>query len=86
MPHRKAKFSRPDAGAKCGANDLERRITTYPVRLTRPEKLAGKEIHLGRVALYECLSCGYLMPTPAGQTKVDRCVERVIEFLLANQP
>ncbi|MGH9395930.1 MAG: hypothetical protein ACRD18_03655, partial [Terriglobia bacterium] len=75
---------RPDAWAKCGSNDLERRITTYPVRLTGPEKLAGKEIHVGRVALYECLSCGYLMPTPAGEAKLARCVGRVIEFLLAN--
>ncbi|HKD03653.1 MAG TPA: hypothetical protein VKB77_14550 [Terriglobales bacterium] len=82
MPHKKG-TSRPGACAKCGASNLERRITTYPVRLTGPEKLAGKEIQVGRVALYACLRCGYLMPTPAGQAKVDRCVGRVLEFLLA---
>ena len=85
MPNRKAKLNKPDACGKCGAADLERRITTYPVRLTEPDNLAGKEIHVGRVALYECLSCGYLMPTLAGQAKVERCVGLVIEFLLANQ-
>lgn len=35
-----------------------------------------------RVALHACQSCGHLMPTPAGQAKVDRCVARGIEFLL----
>jgi hypothetical protein len=83
MPQAK---SRPDACAECGANDLERRIMTYPVRLTGPGKLVGKEIHVGRVALYECLSCGNLMPTPAGQAKLRRCLGRVIQSLLANPP
>ena len=49
MPSRKAKGSRPEACAQCGGNDLARRITTYSVRLTSPEKLAGKEIRVGRV-------------------------------------
>jgi len=84
MLNRKAKSGRRPACGKCGGNDLQRRITTYPAQLTGPEKLAGKVIHVGRVALYVCLSCGYLMPTPAGQAKVDRCVGRVIEILLAH--
>jgi len=84
MPNRKAKSCRPTACAKCGARHLQRRITTYPVQLTGPEKLAGKVIHVGRVALYACLSCGYLMPTPAGQAKVDRGVGHLIEFFLAH--
>ncbi|MGH9398362.1 MAG: IS66 family transposase, partial [Terriglobia bacterium] len=41
-------------------------------------------VHARRVALYECLSCGYLMPTLAGEAKLARCVGRVIEFLLTN--
>ncbi len=60
MSMRKAKSSRPDACAKCGGYTLERRIAAIPARLTAPEKLAGKEIHVGRVAQYECLSCGDL--------------------------
>ena len=47
-----------------------RRITTYPVHVSGP--LEGKQIHVGRVALHECQSCRHLMPTPAGQAKVDR--------------
>ena len=86
MSKTKARSGKPAACANCAGNDLQRRITTYPVRLTGPGSLAGKEIHVGRVALYECQSCGHLMPTPAGQAKVDRCVARVIEFLIANQP
>jgi hypothetical protein len=82
MPHKKVKSRNPEACAHCGAKNLQRRITTYPVQLTGPEKLAGKVIQVGRVALYACLSCGYLMPTPAGQAKVDRCVGRVIELFL----
>ena len=84
MLNSKAKSRRPATCAHCGANHLQRRITTYPIQLTGPEKLAGKVIHVGRVALYACLSCGYLMPTPAGEAKVDRCVGRAIELLLAH--
>lgn len=57
-----------------------RRITTYPVRLTGP--LEEKQIHVGRVALHECRSCGHLMPTPAGQAKVDRNVAMGIRLFL----
>jgi len=48
--------------------------------------LVGKEIHVHRVALHECPSCGHLMPTAAGQAKVDRCVARGIEFFLGLIP
>ena len=74
--------SKPQACTQCASTQLTRRIAAYPVRLTAPEKLAGKEIHVGRVALYECDACGHLMPTPAGQAKVDRCVLRGIELFL----
>ncbi|MGD0227847.1 MAG: hypothetical protein ABSF71_36515 [Terriglobia bacterium] len=60
------------ASERYAGTDLVRRITTYPVLLTGP--LEGKEIHVGGMALHECLSCGHLMPTPAGKAKVDRNV------------
>jgi hypothetical protein len=82
----KTRTSKPSACLRCTATALTRRITTYPVRLTSPEKIAGKEIQVGRVALYQCDACGHLMPTPAGQAKVDRCVQRVVLFLLENLP
>ena len=59
-----------------------RRITTYPVRLTGPGDLAGKEIHVHRVALYKCQSCQHLMRTPAGQAKLERCVASGIALFL----
>ena len=52
---------------------VDRKITTYPVVLSGP--LEGKQIHVGRVALHQCLSCGHQMPTPAGQAKVDGNVD-----------
>ena len=76
----KTKPSKPAVCGHCDGTDLVRRITTYPVRLTGP--LEGKQIHVGRVALYECQSCGHLMPTPAGQAKVDRNVAMGIRLFL----
>ena len=81
-----AKSSIPAACTSCAHTTLVRRITTYPVQLTGPGSLAGKEIHVHRVALHECQSCGHLMPTPAGQAKVDRCVERGIQLFLGLLP
>ena len=72
--------SKPSVCGHCAGTDLIRRITTYPVRLTGP--LEGKQIHVGRVALHECRSCGHLMPTPAGQAKVDRNVAMGIRLFL----
>jgi hypothetical protein len=77
---RKPTSSRPVACEECQGTDLVRRITTYPVHLTGP--LEGKQIHVGRVALYECQACGHLMPTPAGQAKVDRNVNMGIRLFL----
>ena len=76
-----AKARKPTC-TNCAGTALIRRITTYPIRLTGPAPLTGKEIHVYRVALHECQSCGHLMPTPAGQAKVERCVERGIELFL----
>ena len=81
--HRTAK---PLTCAQCGGNLLQRRITTYPVQLTEPLSLAGKQIHVHRVALYACQSCGHLMPTAAGKAKVERCVARGIELFLGLIP
>lgn len=77
---RKAKSSKPAACEACQGTDLVRRIATYPVRLTGP--LEGKQIHVGRVALHECQTCGHLMPTPAGQAKVNRNVNMGIRLFL----
>src|SRR6266566_5091083 len=70
MPSIKKKSSKPSICPCCGGVDLVRKITTYPVLLSGP--LEGKQIHIGRVALHECLTCGHLLPTAAGQAKVDR--------------
>ncbi|MBZ5617859.1 MAG: hypothetical protein LAQ69_03870 [Acidobacteriia bacterium] len=77
MP-KKTKSSKPAACGSCGGTDLVRRITTYPVMLTGD--LEGRQIDVGRVALHQCRACGHMMPTPAGQAKVDRLVERGIEL------
>lgn len=74
--------SKPTSCTECGGTVLQRRIATYPVELTDPPSVAGKQIHVHRVALYECASCGHLMPTAAGQAKVDRCVTRGIALFL----
>jgi len=80
----KTKSSKPTACAACHGTDLVRRIATYPVLLTG--QLAGKRINVGRVALYECQTCGHLMPTPAGQAKVDRNVNMGIRLFLGQLP
>ena len=77
---RKAKSSKPAVCEACQGTDLVRRIATYPVRLTGP--LEGKQVHVGRVALHQCQTCGHLMPTPAGQAKVNRNVNMGIRLFL----
>jgi hypothetical protein len=79
MP-RKARSSRPAACEVCHSTHLVRRITTYPVHLSGP--LEGKQIHVGRVALNECQTCGHLTPTRAGQAKIDRNVAMGIRLFL----
>lgn len=77
-----AKKDKPAFCAQCQGVSLKRRVTTYPVTLTQPKQIAGKRVDVFRVALHECQDCGHLMPTPAGQAKVERCVKRGIEFFL----
>jgi hypothetical protein len=67
---------------KCKGASLKARLATYPVTLTKPRRVAGKRVDVYRVALHECLICGHLMPTPAGQAKIERCVKRGIELFL----
>lgn len=74
--------TKPTTCTHCGGAHLRRRITTFPVELREPPALAGKQIHVHRVALHECQSCGHLMPTAAGRAKIERCVARGIEFFL----
>ncbi len=78
--------SKPDRCPICAGTALVRRIATYPVRLTGPAPLSGKEIHVHRVALHACQSCGHLIPTRAGQAKVDRLVTRGIQLFLGLLP
>lgn len=72
----------PAACAQCDGATLKRRVATYPIILKQPKKLAGKRIDVYRVALHECQDCGTLMPTAAGQAKVERCLQRGIETFL----
>ena len=75
----KGKSSKPAACEHCSGQNLTRRITTYPVPVGEPPfcnfpELKAKQIYIGRVALYECETCGHLMPTPAGWAKIERNV------------
>src|ERR1700693_5958612 len=67
MPSAKKKSSKPTLCPACGGVDLVRKITTYPVLLSGP--LEGKQVHVGRVALHECLTCGPLCPPPLERPK-----------------
>jgi len=78
--------SKPSVCANCASTALDRRIATYPVHLSEPPALAGREIHVGRVALYECSACGHLMPTAAGWAKVERCVAMSMRVFLVDLP
>ena len=81
---RKASSNKPEVCEVCQGKDLVRRITTYPVHLAGP--LEGKQIHVGRVALHECQTCGHLIPTKAGQAKVDRNVAMGVRLFLGQLP
>lgn len=51
------------------------------IRSGSPGRRRVRKSMSGRVALHECLSCGHLMPTPAGQAKVERNVAMAIRRL-----
>ena len=84
MP-RSAAPTTPDRCPVCAGTALVRRVTTYPVVLAAPA-VRGKQIHVNRVALHQCESCGHLMPTRAGQAKVDRLVTRSTQLFLGLLP
>jgi len=65
---------------QCGSSALKRKTGTYPVPLTG--KLAGRRIDVYRVELDECRHCGFLMPTPQGKAKIQRCTKVGIELFL----
>ena len=72
----------PTICPQCEGTTWARRIGTHPVRLTEPASLAGKEIHVHRVAFQECHACGCRILTQAGRAKVERCVTRGIQLFL----
>jgi YgiT-type zinc finger domain-containing protein len=51
---------------KCGAGNLKRRSKTYPL------VMPGRTINVERVSVFECPSCGHLIPTPEGEAKLSR--------------
>ena len=59
---------KPRTCQQCGARNLKRRSTTFPLILP------GQQINVARVQVDECSQCGHLMPTPAGQDKLQRCL------------
>ena len=80
MAEPKVKSIKPVACSSCACADLVRKITTYPVWLEASPAMSAKQVSVGRVALYECQSCGNQMPTAAGQAKVDRCVGQMLQM------
>ena len=86
MPRAAATSTTPDRCPVCSGTARVRRITTYPVGLTAPASVRGKQIPVNRVALHQCDAGGHLMPTRAGQAKVDRLVARSIELFLGHLP
>lgn len=80
------KKDQPASCPQCHGLTFKPRLATYPVILTHPKRIAGKTVDVFRVALHQCLTCGNLVPTPAGRAKIDRCVKRGIDFLLGISP
>ena len=80
MPSAKKKSSKPTLCPACGGVALVRKITTYPVLLSARCKVSKSMLAV--LLSTECLTCGHLMTTPAGQAKVDRNVEMGIRLFL----
>jgi len=60
---------------ECGGNNLKVRRTTYPV------KIGEKQLDIHRVSVKECMECHHLMPTKAGQDKIERCMMTFMSLL-----
>ena len=56
---------------KCGSQNLKTHLVTYPV------KMETKQIDVGRVSVKECLDCNNMIPTKAGNEKIERCMMNV---------
>jgi len=69
---------------QCGRRSLRKKLFTYPVPLAG--KLAGRRIDVYRVEHNECRDCGWRMPTPEGQAKIERCTKTGIDFFLNHIP
>ena len=74
------------AGASLGIMGVRSKSTDPSLRVYKGAERYSEWLFLateasttaGATALHECQSCGHLTPTPAGQAKVERCVERGI--------
>jgi len=64
---------------KCGNQNLKTHLATYPI------KVGSKQINVERVSVRECMDCHMLVPTKAGQAKVDRCSMMTFMLLLGNK-
>ena len=82
----KVKSSKPAACSSCTGTDLIRKITTFTVFLAATPNMTAKQVNVGRVALYECQSCGNKMPTPAGKAKVERCIGQMLHMFSTVSP
>jgi len=52
----------------CDGKNTKTYLTTYPL------KIGEKQLNVGRVSVRECLDCGDIKPTQAGQAKIERCM------------
>ena len=50
----------------CNGNNIKTHATTYPIQM------GEKQINVERVWVDECMDCGTMTPTKAGQEKVSR--------------
>ena len=62
----KIKKTKKSCCAACNGENTKTYLMTYPV------KLGKKQLDVGRVSVRECLDCGVIKPTQAGQAKVER--------------
>ena len=60
----------------CQGTKFKNRVTTYPMRT-----FDGRQINIGRVAVYECGNCHHLIPTKAGEQKISRCMATITHVL-----
>jgi len=59
---------------QCDSQNLKAARVTYPINM------GEKQINIQRVSVRECLDCHALMPTVAGQAKIERCMVSMLEL------